>query len=222
MSHTLTEADNWPNTITVPDGGDPRTAASVEVFAQGLADRSRYARNRVRGLATSYAEFIPLAANSVGNDAGVAAWRGTRLNETGVRGYHQQSITAPGGSTDLNLIVPLPVPKADTLAKIISIKAYFHPGTGRGSLPANFPVLAVYRAPVDASGHVLLASGSVTDTAASVVLYEVARSLLVTVGGGGHVIAATENYWVAFQGEYGGGAQFGLRVTGIELVTAPA
>lgn len=221
MSHTLTEADNWPNTITVPDGGDPRTAASVEVFAQGLADRARYARNRVRGLAASYTELIPMAPNSLGNDAGATYWRGNRLSDTGGRGFRTQSVTAPGGSADLAVIIPLPTPKADTFAKIISVKAYFHPGTGRGSLPANFPVFSVYRNPLTGSGSVLLSGGTVTDTAASVVLYEVPRSLLITVGGGGHVITATENYFVAFSGEYGGGAQAGAILLGVELVTVP-
>jgi hypothetical protein len=53
MSHTLTEATTFPSTVTVPDAGDARTAASVNVAFQALADRTRNLYNLTNGIADS-------------------------------------------------------------------------------------------------------------------------------------------------------------------------
>ena len=42
MSHSLTDVSNFDATVTVPDDGDLRNAASVDVAYQALADRTRW------------------------------------------------------------------------------------------------------------------------------------------------------------------------------------
>jgi hypothetical protein len=49
MSHTLTETATYDATVTVPDDGDARTAASVNTAFQSLADRSKYLLGALNG-----------------------------------------------------------------------------------------------------------------------------------------------------------------------------
>jgi hypothetical protein len=50
MAHNLTDVDTFTSAVTVPDGGDARTAASVEVPFQALSNRSRNNKNRIDGI----------------------------------------------------------------------------------------------------------------------------------------------------------------------------
>lgn len=50
MAHNLTDVDVFTSAVTVPDGGDPRTAASVEVPFQALANRTLNVKNKVDNL----------------------------------------------------------------------------------------------------------------------------------------------------------------------------
>lgn len=47
MAHDLTEASTYHATVSVPDGGEPRTAASVEAPLQRLTDRTKYLKSHV-------------------------------------------------------------------------------------------------------------------------------------------------------------------------------
>jgi hypothetical protein len=47
MAKILNEVDAFSADITVPEDGDPRNAASVEVAFQALANRTRYLNNRL-------------------------------------------------------------------------------------------------------------------------------------------------------------------------------
>lgn len=46
MSSTYAGASSFPTNITIPDDGDPRTAASVNVAFEGLADRTVWAKRQ--------------------------------------------------------------------------------------------------------------------------------------------------------------------------------
>jgi hypothetical protein len=50
MAHALTESSTFTASITVPDGGDPRTAASVELPFQGVANRTRNHEDRIQAV----------------------------------------------------------------------------------------------------------------------------------------------------------------------------
>jgi len=52
MAHNLTDIDTFTSAVTVPDGGDPRTAASVELPFQAVANRTRNVKNRLDALAS--------------------------------------------------------------------------------------------------------------------------------------------------------------------------
>lgn len=47
----LTEADSFDASVTVPEGGDARTAGSVETPMQALTNRHRYTYNRMQAAA---------------------------------------------------------------------------------------------------------------------------------------------------------------------------
>ena len=51
MAHNLTDVDTFTSAVTVPDGGDPRTAASVELPFQSVANRTRNLKNRIDAFA---------------------------------------------------------------------------------------------------------------------------------------------------------------------------
>lgn len=58
MAHDLTEDDEFAESMSVPDGGDARTAGSIEPSFQTLADRSRWLKNRA-GVYVRYAIAAP-------------------------------------------------------------------------------------------------------------------------------------------------------------------
>lgn len=56
MAHNLTESASYFANVSVPDGGDARTAASVETPFQSLANRTKYLKARTDALG-QYARF---------------------------------------------------------------------------------------------------------------------------------------------------------------------
>lgn len=56
MAHNLTEIASYFANVSVPDGGDARTAASIEPGFQSLANRTKYLKARVDALG-NYARF---------------------------------------------------------------------------------------------------------------------------------------------------------------------
>lgn len=56
MAHNLTETDTYTANVSVPDGADSRTAASVETPFQALTNRARYLYNRLIKLAGFYSD----------------------------------------------------------------------------------------------------------------------------------------------------------------------
>jgi hypothetical protein len=89
MAHNLTEDDDFPSTVSVPDGGDPRVAASVEPAFQSLADRTRYLGNRV----AHYARF---AIDTTGGLGGAGVASGSKLN---LKALTDDPITSSGEFT---------------------------------------------------------------------------------------------------------------------------
>lgn len=69
MAKNLTEVDEFTANVTVPEGGDSRTAASVETPFQALANRSRNAKNRLDGHDATLAS-MPVAVVSAKFEAG--------------------------------------------------------------------------------------------------------------------------------------------------------
>lgn len=56
MAHNLTESSSFTTNVSVPDGGDARTAASVETPFQALTNRTKYLKARTDALG-NYARF---------------------------------------------------------------------------------------------------------------------------------------------------------------------
>lgn len=68
MSHALVETSTFDASVTVPDGGDARTAASVEVGFQALANRSKYLHDGVSNLVRLEQGTIPQADTTSSSD----------------------------------------------------------------------------------------------------------------------------------------------------------
>lgn len=60
MAKDLTEVNEFTTNVTVPEGGDPRTASSVETPFQALANRTLHNRKRLNGIDDAIAA-IPFA-----------------------------------------------------------------------------------------------------------------------------------------------------------------
>lgn len=71
MAHNLTEVDVFTSAVTVPDGGDSRTAASVEVPFQALANRTLNVKNKIdnigatSGLTVTHSSGIKTTAGPI-------------------------------------------------------------------------------------------------------------------------------------------------------------
>lgn len=210
MSHALTEAnDTYTASIIVPDGGDPRTAASVEEGMQDLADRLNFIRRRVEGAAASYKRSVKLMITNATN----FNWAGAAY------GVHQHSVAG----TPINLF-QITVPRGDGVSKLTEVKIYFKPASGHGGVPAGLPEALLDFQPGSGGAAVSVVGSVVLPTPGSVGAYEVAQTLTLTPGGGGHVLqdpASGGSYWVAFGGENGANAAAGLVVNSITYTMVP-
>jgi hypothetical protein len=56
MAHNLTETDTYTANVSVPDGADNRTAASVETPFQALTNRAKYLYTRLTKLSGFYSD----------------------------------------------------------------------------------------------------------------------------------------------------------------------
>jgi hypothetical protein len=71
MSHSLTETATYDASVVVPDGGDPRTAASVVEGMQALANRTKYIKDLLSG-------DLPAGLILDPTDATVPLWKTTK------------------------------------------------------------------------------------------------------------------------------------------------
>lgn len=212
MSHALTEVDTYSGTVVVPDAGDARTAASVEVPFQSNTNRERYFRARAFGAVPSYHYAIPLVAHSLQNFAATTGG-GPGSNAYG---------WAQGGSPASGDVVRIPifVPGIGTPShspKLTSIEVSVRPANGHGALPANQWGCAVIRQGTSGGSAVLLA-GPTFDAAGTTGAYEALRQITLTPN---VVLTTSDAYYVYVAGEWGANSLPGLLVTRIGVIINP-
>jgi hypothetical protein len=196
MAHALTEADAFTGSVTVPDGGDARTAASVETPFQALTNRTNYMLLRALGVKTE--SFLGVALNPI-----LAVGFGVGNGPGGGIGQVQNTING-------SVVIPLPV--FDPILKLKSLTVKYRAATGHGALPGSQPAVSAVRIATDGASSAL---GTLTqDAAGSVAAYEAAAGRTLVLAGLPHTYVANNNYYVVFAGE--GVSNF---ITGLHLIS---
>ena len=137
MAHTLTDADTYSATVTVPDDGDTLSAASVETGFQNLADRTNFLANRnvaAGGVPSASRIYIPTVVFGQG---GTPKWKSSN------KGWYllQESTVS---STSIAFDVPhLPGAKFSEIRADVSGAPTGY--TPRGGEPATKFTLELFR-----------------------------------------------------------------------------
>lgn len=137
MSHSYSGTNTYPASTTLPDDGDPQTAASVNVFAADTLDRTTYLKTRVDTLllpSTNATELYPLATRSV-----TRVIKGHPLWEPANWGFDLPA----GRLTDIvgdgvSLVYPIEVPHG---AMITALSVSIKPVNSHVALPATRPTI---------------------------------------------------------------------------------
>lgn len=173
MASILTELNEFTSDIVVPDDSDPRSAASVRVAFQRLANRSLNAKNRldatescVPGRAASIS--VPIALNP-------ATAPGQYTLDLDTTFGWRWLATATGGQ----FVVALPLPPKGRLTEF----HVFVEGIGaHAALPAQRPLFHVYQTGWTPGGAASAYSviGTATDPSATLAAYETVHAISLT------------------------------------------
>jgi hypothetical protein len=209
MSHTYDGNDtNFPASLTLPDDGDPRDAASVNTPIEGLADRTatlgRYVRVTDAGASDRPVVGMPLFSSEFDYNPS------------------DGSLTQNGGGGTISW--PLEVPDGCTLdaVEVFWAPAAGHAAGGGGILHPSVerPHLIVWRKDPADFGGVAIGSDLQDPNFASPAVYETPHGFRNPASGSlAEVVNRELNHYVAyFFGEAGtgfiaGGVVWGLRVT---------
>lgn len=199
MSHALTPSGSYNPTVTVPDPGDPRNAASVQVPFQALADSVDFV---FQGVGTiQAARFTPrvnemIAITGAKNTDSAWAFAGGIWFQATAGTGHSLFIdftldhAAAGGNIQLN-----------------GVKVWIEGTTAGGThsaLPVTLPKL--WLASIDPTlelvgGASIITHSSLTDTSASFAAYNLPHSISIT--GLTLPFASNRRYWIQLDGESG-------------------
>jgi hypothetical protein len=192
MKDLVDDPDTFPAAVRCPEGGDARTAASVEVGLQDCADRAAYLKKKL----TQAVLDVPLVpvVNQAGSTPDADPYTSAQFSWSHVvyfRGWNQEEATDGAGYLVFDF-PPLP-PEATT---IVSVTAYVS-AFGHSGLPATKPIV-YFSSVVLADGT--LAEVSQADTSANQPAYDTFHSIELVVN---HAIDPGEKYWIRFTGETG-------------------
>lgn len=193
MAKTLVESNEFTADITVPEGGDARTAASIEPAFQRLTNRSKFLKERIPGVAASYRVEIPLAV--IQNTNGRFTGNGS--------GWFQSDVTSGG---PLYIVIPrFPEGKIDELHVLVA------GGVGHAGLPGTKPSIGLFRwnatpgDPAVGSSYAGVVGGVYqSDPSASVAAYEAVH--LISQTGLNYTPDANELIQLVIWGESGANA----------------
>lgn len=206
MAHALTETDNYDAAVDVPDPGDPRNAASVEVPFQELTNRTAYFKRLVPG-ASDGEVMIPLASGMP--DAltgGIWNWIAGGVSIS----YWLQ--TDVSGATPISFEIFLP--DQVTITQVRAWVVGSITGVAHGALPATKPTLKLLE--IDPGSGTVTFNASQTDGSGSVGVYDAAHTIVLTTSR--FVASQFRRYEIRFTGEGGAGAQASkLALIGIQL-----
>lgn len=213
MPIVLTNNDSYDASVSVPAGGDPRTAASVDGAFQALVNRTTNLRKGIPGVAASAAVIMPIALDAT--LSGQFGLSGAFVVQTstasaGVVTYTLRRLPALGTITALEIWLSGQNPPA-----IAAAGAAHH-----AALPATKPTFALFKADLGTNPAAVQIGGTITDPSASVAAYETPHYISIT--GLSEVIDITKIYQVSFTGETGANAQNNdLTLAHIKVTIAP-
>lgn len=208
MSHVLTPASSL-DSVTVPDPGDARTAASVGTPFQQVLNRTRYLQVQSWG-GIDRNVMYPIEGGANDDFVNATGW------VYASKGWLQTDISvAP------ILAIPLQVPPNVTITRV-EIRL-FNPGAAHSDVPATKPVLTFYE--IDpfsntSPPHVQF-SANATDSSASAAAYDANHGIVISPA---HLVdTSLYRYLVTLSGEAGANAAINkLQVAGLYLNwTAP-
>lgn len=216
MAHNLTEGGTYAANVTVPDPGDPRTAASVELPFQQLADRTNNHQTRLTaaetnitaikavspGAATSLVLKVPLMPVWGSNQD----WRHIiegQLNDAdddGSVAYFDLSSVLPRGG-----------------GKIHTISMTLLGTSGHGALPGNMPKLELLRK--DGVTGAVSVRATLTDSSASTAAYQAIHGLQQALGSPESISGF--GWWYKLTGESGSNALTELGLIDLSIIVVP-
>jgi hypothetical protein len=206
MAHGLTDVAAYAPSVVVPDPGDARNAASVEVPFQQLANRSAYFKRQVPG-ATNGSIMVPLAAGQP--DAftgGVWSW------EAGGVSLSTWVQTDISGATPIGFELFLPDQITVTAVRAFVVGSIT--GVAHASLPATKPTLKLLE--IDPGAGTVTFNASQTDTSGTIGAYDAQHVILLTTSR--FIASQFRRYEIRFTGEGGAGAQAAkLALIGLQL-----
>lgn len=211
MSHTLTPVSSQELAgVTVPDPGDPRTAASVVTPIQALLNTIYWLYNHIPPIAGS-GLHVPITGAV--NDAivNVNGW-----TFSGALWEQSDISIAPV------LWVDIPVPRGYVLNQVHArVKGNGFGVGAHSSLPATKPTLTVYEMDPTNNNSILQTGGPVTDASASVGAYDAAHSIDIT-GLTWTIASDIRKYMVKLTGEAGANSLANrLTLAGISVSWSP-
>lgn len=193
MPENLTDSSEFTTPIVVPVGTDPRTAASVKLLAQGLANRAALLGNRTKDPTDEEFKYL--------TDAGVPNPKNRRLRIPGTRltprsGALVSSTNNPGrlqldtNSAFYEVFFDLPAG-----VRIVAVRALVTPGAARAG--ANRMQFGAFSRPINPFSNV--GFGSATAIGAAAADAGNTNFQVIEVTGLTHDVAEADVHWLFVQ-----------------------
>jgi hypothetical protein len=192
MPSNIIESNAFTSPLQVPNDTEAANQASLLLFAQGLANRSLFLRQRIPGIADTYNITHALAAMAMVG----FAYENTALVPLSI---YQSSIS---GSP--RVFIPLAGLPATGRISQVRIDVGGALNTSHVSLPATMPFINLVYQPVT-SGAMPVSLGTQADTSASASAYNAPHAITLTLGTP-HTIRTDSSYYLIVNGELGAGA----------------
>lgn len=182
MAHTYTPTATWNTGYTIPDDGDDRDAASVDVALEALGDRTQflYARSAPGTI------DIPTPTNYLNADW---AWNVSPM------GWEQATVGAVVGVI-LDVGAALP-----SLCTLDAVTVQCKGAAGHIALPGTPPKIQLWRQP--AGGAAPTKIGEQIDTSATVLVYEDDHPITITGLAEAYDVTDGNRYYLHIFGESG-------------------
>lgn len=205
-----------PSSVTIPDGGDARTAASVNVALETALN----AIKRLENLVFTGALWVPLSTAPVSTNF-------TAQDDPGLGRYWEQTSVAAVGELG-RFEAPNTILAG---VELTHLDVFWNHIGSHGSVPATKPAFILTKLDRGASPAATTPDGEIVDTDLwnadsgapnSVATYEAGGMASFDIASGNY-LDADSIYWLEVRGEAGGGAELGFQFLGARLrAGAPA
>lgn len=195
-THTFVPAP-LPAGITIPDDGDDRESASVNVPLEALLD----------AVAQTYTGYLYIPLD---NPVPTVNPRFAVSMPAGFPLWSQDDLTDAGG-------IPFSVPAVPVGARIVSLQLLVAGGAGHGALPATMPSVTMSRRAGDSTGS----DGELVDAdiaAVDVTEHQSTRWETFALAAGGYLDTEDSDYIVEVRGETGADSELGFTLAKMRLV----